>query len=172
MDDGKGKKVRPDYLRGETIRVRTAQCGNFYVTTNFDEDGLYEIIVNHGKAGTCEVIHKEAICRLIGLALQYSIPSEEIVKAIIGLRCPSPYLFGEGKIKHSSCPDAIAKVIKLVAMKKGEDSEQPELKVEEDASSFEGVERSVGICPECGSPLFPAGGCAFCRSCGYEKCSG
>jgi ribonucleoside-diphosphate reductase alpha chain len=42
--------------------------------------------------------------------LRFDVPLEEIVKEIESLRCPSPTW--EDKVQVSSCPDAIAKVLK------------------------------------------------------------
>lgn len=102
-------RKRPEVLKGVTRLMKTG-CGNLYVTINKDqEEKLFEVFTNIGKAGGCAASQAEAIGRLISLALRSGIEPEEIVKQLKGISCHAPVWSGNGKI--TSCSDAIAKAI-------------------------------------------------------------
>jgi ribonucleoside-diphosphate reductase alpha chain len=105
----KEKKARPKQVAGKTIKIATG-CGSMYVTVNTLNGKVFEVFAALGKAGSCAKVQSEAVTRLITLALRFDVPLEEIVKEIESLRCPSPTW--EDKVQVSSCPDAIAKVLK------------------------------------------------------------
>ncbi|HNW05273.1 MAG TPA: vitamin B12-dependent ribonucleotide reductase, partial [Oscillospiraceae bacterium] len=103
-------RPRPDTVFGITERMRIG-CGNLYVTVNYDKDGICEIFTNTGKEGGCPS-QSEATARLISVALRSGISIDEIIKQIRGIRCPSTVR--QPGLKCTSCPDAIARVIKKV----------------------------------------------------------
>jgi ribonucleoside-diphosphate reductase alpha chain len=62
-----------------------------------------------GKAGNCAIAQGEALLRSISMGLRWGTPSEEFVKQLQGIRCPS-VAWDEGK-SILSCADAIASVL-------------------------------------------------------------
>ncbi|MHB8169246.1 MAG: TSCPD domain-containing protein, partial [Thermoleophilia bacterium] len=88
-----------------------------------------------------------------------------VVKAVRGIRCPSPG-FGEGG-KVNSCPDAIAQAL-LAHLEK-----MPQMGAVTKASDLPSMAELAHCpeCPECGSTGLEFGeGCVFCRSCGFSRC--
>ena len=171
-------RPRPEITCGMTEKMRIG-CGNLYVTVNYDENGICEVFTSTGKAGGCPS-QSEATARLVSIALRAGISTQEILDQLKGIRCPST--IRQPGMKCTSCPDAIAKVVKRVdsyikEMKKGDAAqEEPPLKPMSVAYAGKGAEESPAsikhakFCPECGSPLEHEGGCVSCRSCGYSKC--
>lgn len=165
-------RPRPEITMGLTERARTG-CGNLYVTVNYDEQGICEVFTSTGKAGGCPS-QSEAVARLVSIALRSGISVEEIMNQMKGIRCPSTVR--QAGLKCTSCPDAIAKVIKKVyELQKdaGHSSKLPEKVqevVEEKKLSQGSNEKNFKYCPECGNPLEHEGGCVTCRNCGYSKC--
>ncbi len=163
-------KPRPEVTQGFTERVRTG-CGNLYVTVNFDEDGICEVFTSTGKGGGCPS-QSESTSRLISVALRSGISVDEIFDQLKGIRCPSAVRIpGLG---CSSCPDAIARVMKKVAGLRGELVVNP-VKSEPATNPIKGepvtkTENGNWFCPECGQELEHEGGCAVCRNCGFSKC--
>ncbi|MFZ2537454.1 MAG: vitamin B12-dependent ribonucleotide reductase [Oscillospiraceae bacterium] len=165
-------RPRPEVTMGLTERVKIG-CGNLYVTVNYDDNGICEVFTSTGKAGGCPS-QSESTARLVSIALRSGISVEEILDQLRGIRCPST--IRQAGLKCTSCPDAIAKVIKKVydlqqgtklVDKTPVKTQQPvvEKKVETTAN-----EKMFKYCPECGSPLEHEGGCVSCRNCGYSKC--
>lgn len=138
-------RTRPTVLSGTTEKVRTV-CGTIYVTVNGGPDELFSTF---GKAGGCLSAWNEAVARLVSLALRAGVDSEEVIRQLKGIRCPNPAMGPHG---HTSCPDAIARVLERVSGQVVETSV------------------SVGGCPECGTPLNASSGCLECPSCGYGRC--
>ena len=146
-------------------------CGNLYVTVNYDENGICEVFTNTGRHGGCPS-QSEATARLVSIALRSGVSLEEILDQLRGIRCPST--IRHTGMKCTSCPDAIARVVKktadmIAAGQKGLpklEPRRPEPAVVEDAAALHSKR-----CPECGAELEHEGGCASCRSCGYSKCN-
>lgn len=70
IEDGQREFTRPDVLKGETIKARTA-AGTAYVTVNRDDKGeAREVFFNVGKAGSDITGLAEAMGRLASLALR------------------------------------------------------------------------------------------------------
>ena len=153
------KRNRPRMLQGRSIQMVTG-CGNVYITINEDEHGAFELFNNMGKAGGCASSQCEAIGRLVSLAWRSGIPTESIVKQLIGISCHQQTGIGQNKIL--SCSDAIAKAIQIYV--NGGKSQ--------DTGPIEQIEHrfQFGACPECGGVFEPEGGCFVCRSCAYSKC--
>lgn len=159
-------RKRPEVLKGVTRLMKTG-CGNLYVTINKDqEEKLFEVFTNIGKAGGCAASQAEAIGRLISLALRSGIEPEEIVKQLKGISCHAPVWSGNGKI--TSCSDAIAKAIEAEIRRSSYNLQK------KDAPQIDSKSDEVahyGACPECGSFLSYEEGCVICHSCGFTRCS-
>lgn len=171
-------RPRPEVTCGMTEKMKIG-CGNLYVTVNYDENGICEVFTSTGKAGGCPS-QSEATARLVSIALRSGISTQEILDQLKGIRCPST--IRQPGMKCTSCPDAIAKVVKRVdsyikEMAKGETAEEEHaLKPMSISYAGKGADESPAsmkhakFCPECGSALEHEGGCVSCRSCGYSKC--
>lgn len=168
-------RPRPEITMGLTERAKTG-CGNLYITVNYDEQGICEVFTSTGKAGGCPS-QSEAVARLVSIALRSGISVEELLSQMKGIRCPSTVR--QSGLKCTSCPDAIARMIKKVYdMQKdaGHSSGLP-AKVQEVIEETQAGAQNAGTnekafkyCPECGKPLEHEGGCVTCRNCGYSKC--
>lgn len=103
------KLERPPVTQGSTERFNTG-CGYIYITPNRDKEGnLVEVFVRLGKAGSCAVALLEALTRSISLGLKYSVPIDEFIKELSGIKCPGSAW--EGGYQVLSCADAIAKAL-------------------------------------------------------------
>ena len=173
--DGKGAsgeppvvkpRPRPESMLGLTKRLKIG-CGNLYVTVNYDSLGICEVFTSTGKAGGCPS-QSEATARLASIALRSGIEIDYVIKQMRGIRCPST--IRQNGLKCTSCPDAIARVVREVddMLKQGRLSGCPVVKPEGCAAP----EETPGTaCPECGERLEHEGGCVSCRNCGYSKCN-
>lgn len=166
-------RPRPDVTMGMTERMKIG-CGNLYVTVNYDENGICEVFTSTGKAGGCPS-QSEATARLASIALRSGISVEEILNQLKGIRCPSTVR--QHGMQCTSCPDAIAKVIKKVYdMQKSGMPIAPNQEKKEDSPKVAppvedgGASKAIKHCPECGAVLEHEGGCVVCRNCGYSKC--
>lgn len=167
---GIAPRPRPAVTMGLTERMRIG-CGNLYVTVNYDENGICEVFTSTGKAGGCPS-QSEATARLASIALRSGISVEEILDQLKGIRCPSTVR--QSGMQCTSCPDAIAKVIKKVyeMQKDGVPAVAAPVMGEKATPIKEpGASKAIKYCPECGSALEHEGGCVICRNCGYSKCS-
>ena len=144
-------RPRPARTNGVTELVTTG-CGKLYVTVNSDEVGFCEVFAQMGKTGGCASSQIESTGRLISLALRSGVKIDSIIKQINGIRCPSP-IWQNGK-QVLSCPDAISKVLSMVAQ------------VEAPAPTA-----CMATCPDCGGAVEHEGGCLVCRACGFSKCN-
>ena len=176
----RAKRSRPDLLKGATRRVETP-LGTMYVNITEDDKGQpFEVFISLGKAGGALMADVEAIGRLISLALRSGIPLREVYRQLRGIS--SDRVVGLGPNKVLSVPDAIG-----IAIEKWMQEKQG---VQQDllggavapaavrAVAAEGAvsERSaegqdfIGACPDCGSQLAFAEGCAKCHVCGFSEC--
>ncbi len=168
-------RPRPEITMGITERMHIG-CGNLYVTVNYDENGICEVFTSTGKAGGCPS-QSEATARLVSIALRSGVSLDEILSQLRGIRCPST--IRQQGMKCTSCPDAIARVVKrtadmLAAQKEhfGQLPNPPAPPAPEGPRPPRPDEKEPGThCPECGALLEHEGGCVSCRSCGYSKCS-
>ena len=184
----RAKRSRPELLKGSTRRVETP-LGTLYVTITEDDKGQpFEIFMTLGKAGGALMADVEAVGRLISLALRSGIPMNEVHRQLRGIS--SDRVTGLGPNKVLSVPDAIG-----IAMEKWMQDKQgiqQELLAEPGASDNSMVsvarkevpgidgemwameshkaEKLVGACPDCGSQLEYAEGCAKCHVCGFSEC--
>lgn len=185
-------RPRPDVTMGVTEKIRIG-CGNLYVSVNADEQGICEVFTNTGRAGGC-ASQSEATARLISIALRSGISVEEIIDQIRGIRCAA-CIRREG-VNVTSCPDAIAKVIKKYMDVGANDNGNAgaennglskALQKLSDVAATSGeyvkkipvnslkkkVRTGVAVneaCPDCGMPINHESGCVVCMHCGYSKC--
>ncbi len=166
-------RPRPSVTIGVTEKIRIG-CGNLYVSVNSDEYGLCEVFTTPGRHGGC-ASQSEATSRLVSIALRSGVPVDVIVEQLQGIRCPA-CLRREG-INVTSCPDAIAKVIKkyLDVEKQGSlpsDAAARLLNSPIQKMSTETEEMLINMktCPECGNAIQFESGCVTCSACGYSKC--
>ena len=144
-------------------------CGNLYVTVNYDENGICEVFTSTGKAGGCPS-QSEATARLVSIALRSGVSMDEILQQLRGIRCPST--IRHAGLKCTSCPDAIARVIKKTDdMLKAQKGVVSTAAVQQAAASEVVTTKHSRFCPECGMEMEHEGGCVICRSCGYSKCN-
>jgi hypothetical protein len=110
--------MESDIRDGSTCRV-VFGCGKLYLTINTDpiSGQPAQVLAQLGKAGGCQRIMLEAITRLINMGLDDGKPLEEIIMALIGLRCDNG-IAGAGRL---SCVDAIANKLKAASLEKKEE---------------------------------------------------
>lgn len=156
-------RPRPTVTYGSTEKMKIG-CGSLYVTVNYDENGICEVFTSTGKGGGCPS-QSEATARLVSIALRSGVKAEALLEQLQGIRCPSTVR--QAGMKCTSCPDAIAKVVRRVdKMRRAIPGAAVPAAPESPAES-----RFPKFCPECGSKLEHEGGCVACRSCGYSKCN-
>jgi ribonucleoside-diphosphate reductase alpha chain len=103
-------KSRPKELHGKTHKVQTG-CGSLYVVVNLDDEGkVFEVFAKLGKSGGCSACTTEALTRTISIGLRSGVDLSEFYNTLLHISCASP-TFTDG-VKISSCPDAIAQVLK------------------------------------------------------------
>ena len=166
-------RPRPDVTMGYTEKVKIG-CGNLYITVNYDEQGVCEVFTNTGRAGGCPS-QSEATARLMSVALRAGVDSDELIRQLKGIRCPST--IRQQGMAVTSCPDAIAKAIEKV-MQASKTNQIPPCpppmgagRRGRPAPDMTPAESKLAkYCPECGAQLEHEGGCVTCRNCGYSKC--
>jgi len=177
----RAKRSRPDLLKGSTRRVETP-LGTMYVTITEDEKNQpFEVFISLGKAGGALMADVEAIGRLISLALRSGIPMTEIYRQLRGIS--SDRAVGLGPSKVLSVPDAIGIAIeKWMQDKQGVQQDllgaaaPPPREVVPGQGGPAAVRAGepqqdfIGACPDCGSQLAFAEGCAKCHVCGFSEC--
>ena len=191
----RAKRARPDTLRGITTRIETPLGTMFLNITEDDRGQPFEVFINLGKAGGAAMADAEAMGRLISLALRSGIPIREVHRQLRGIA--SDKAIGLGPNKVLSVPDAIGIALeKWMREKQGVQQDllsasgsaplsdeivQPKTPASPVMSSeggqsqygFDAVNRSesfIGTCPDCGSSLEFAEGCAKCHVCGFSEC--
>jgi ribonucleoside-diphosphate reductase alpha chain len=111
-----GVKVRPEVVTGYTRSVRAPE-GKVNITLNSDEDGLLEVFLNVGKAGSDVTALAEAVGRLISLHLRIDSPlsqtqrATEIAAQLRSIGGSSSIGFGADRVR--SLPDAVARALEL-----------------------------------------------------------
>ncbi|MCK5242384.1 TSCPD domain-containing protein [bacterium] len=166
---GPGHKLeprdRPEVVSGITEKIKTG-CGNYYITMNHDEKGLFEVFTQMGKSGGCAAAQSEAIARLISLALRADVNPEAIIKNLRGLRCSSPAWSAGGMVL--SCPDAVGLAMENI-IKWQSNAKTPGRK--KMSAGLNALDHLIGACPECGGTVEHESGCVVCRVCGFSKCA-
>ena len=111
-----GVKSRPPVVSGYTRQVRAPE-GKVNITLNSDADGLLEVFVNVGKAGSDIAALAEALGRMISLHLRVASPlspnerAQEIVDQLRGIGGSRAVGFGPEQIR--SLPDAVARALEI-----------------------------------------------------------
>lgn len=190
----RAKRARPNTLRGTTTRMETP-LGTMFVNITEDDRGQpFEAFVNLGKAGGSAMADVEAMGRLISLALRSGIPIREVHRQLRGIA--SDRAIGLGPHKVLSVPDAIGIALEnwmrekqgiqqdLLTAPSSPNASAPVTEIQsvpapvsqggvQTEYSF-GPARSdesfIGTCPDCGSSLEFAEGCAKCHVCGFSEC--
>jgi ribonucleoside-diphosphate reductase alpha chain len=125
-----GVKPRPEVVTGYTRRVRAPE-GNVNVTLNSDQDGLLEVFVNVGKAGSDVAALAEALGRLISLHLRLDSPvsqderAVEVARQLRSIGGNTSIGFGADRVR--SLPDAVARALELDFAAKARGSAADEL---------------------------------------------
>jgi ribonucleoside-diphosphate reductase alpha chain len=109
-------KPRPAIVHGHTRRMEAPE-GKVYVTLNKDEEGLFEVFINVGKAGSDIAALADAVGRLISLNLR--LPStmsrearqREIITHLKGIGGSRSIGFGPNQVR--SLPDAVAQALAM-----------------------------------------------------------
>jgi ribonucleoside-diphosphate reductase alpha chain len=160
LQDSTKPRARARVMWGTTRKMKTG-CGDLYVTINEDEDGLFEVFAQMGKAGGCSASQNETTGRLISLALRSGLDINSIIKQLSGIRCPSP-IFDHGT-QVLSCSDAISKALKEYI----EETDNPNI----NGNSIPDMTHPmIATCPDCGSSVVHESGCVTCTACGFSKC--
>jgi ribonucleoside-diphosphate reductase alpha chain len=193
----RAKRSRPDKLRGTTSRYETPLGTMFANITEDDRGQPFEVFINLGKAGGSAMADAEAMGRLISLALRSGIPMMEIHRQLRGIA--SDRVVGLGPKKILSVPDAIGMALEDWWRDHTQGVQQdlltdngPAAPVSRDAAPLvpavapvargtggaqpaheaytPSAESFIGTCPDCGSQLEFAEGCAKCHVCGFSEC--
>ncbi|MGI6119548.1 MAG: vitamin B12-dependent ribonucleotide reductase [Desulfosporosinus sp.] len=178
-------RPRPTTTVGVTEKIKIG-CGNLYVSVNADEKGICEVFTNTGRAGGC-TSQSEATARLVSIALRSGLNVDTVIEQIKGIRCPA-CIRREG-VQVTSCPDAIARIIKKYydvginfasVQKRTLEAASEAVKsnvVQREKTKEKVTGRLVrtdiakeNACPECGMPINHESGCVVCTHCGYSKC--
>src|ERR1700722_10939694 len=187
----RAKRSRPDLLRATSIRQETPLGTMFVQITEDDRGQPFEVFINLGKAGGAAMADAEAMGRLISVALRSGIPLQEIHRQLRGIA--SDRAIGLGPNKVLSVPDAIG--IALEEWWRQKQGIQQDLlpasptppsvpalpapvanytnghaPAQAEFSGHTNGESFIGQCPDCGSSLEFAEGCAKCHVCGFSEC--
>jgi ribonucleoside-diphosphate reductase alpha chain len=194
-----GIKRRPEVVSGYTRQVRAPE-GKVNVTLNQDEDGLLEVFVNVGKAGSDVAALAEALGRLISLHLRLDSPvsqnerAAEVARQLRSIGGSSSIGFGADRVR--SLPDAVARAIELHL-----NAQHAETSVDDPPVGDAPARPSAGagsngyhgpsgggnhgpnpmllqsfsvtgnLCTQCGNnTMYYEEGCKKCVSCGYSEC--
>jgi ribonucleoside-diphosphate reductase alpha chain len=172
-------KPRPGpVVFGKSIKERTP-WGSLYVTLNFDGAKPFEVFIVVGKSGSELTAMTEALARTISIGLRSGCRLEDFIDTLKGLSGKEVWMFDYDE-EHTirSLPDAIARLLeKLIERDTTPHKEEAEkLNVQHPSESpppsdVQNTPHDTNmICPECGAPMEPISGCAYCFSCGYSPC--
>jgi ribonucleoside-diphosphate reductase alpha chain len=194
-----GVKVRPEVVSGYTRQVRAPE-GKVNVTLNCDDDGLLEVFVNVGKAGSDVAALAEGLGRLISLHLRIDSPisqderAAEVARQLRSIGGSTSIGFGIGRVR--SLPDAVARAIELHLARAEDITVAQEAALSEhkpSSANGNGTGHSNGnggghayganpmllapysltgnLCTQCGNnTMHYEEGCKKCASCGYSEC--
>ena len=163
----KKRRKRPEIIHGFTRQVEFAKLGKVYITVNTgDDDRLYEVFVQWGRAGSDETTLTEALGRVLSLALQRGIEPRELSRALKGIGGKT-VVFHNGHT-YSSIPDAVGKTISLATQYRFQHI-KTEKEEKEDVRQLSVFSLK---CPECDTDLLATEGCDKCPDpeCGYSSC--
>lgn len=196
--NSRGEKDRPEVVVGYTRQVRAPE-GKVNVTLNSDEDGLLEVFVTIGKAGSDVSALAEALGRIISTHLRIESPISQddraraIAEQLRGIGGSTSIGFGMDRVR--SLPDAVARAI-TQHLEQGSPqlptaATRPQEQVTTNGNSTSSVALANGtgaspiggmkdvqhyvvtgnLCPQCGcNTLVYEEGCKKCVACGHSEC--
>ena len=194
------KRTRPDKLRGTTARYETPLGTMFANITEDDRGQPFEVFINLGKAGGSAMADAEAMGRLISLALRSGIPMMEIHRQLRGIASDRVVGLGPKKILSvpdaigmaledwwrdhtqgvqqdllvadpgSPAPPAPQPRDAVPVPVVAPDARGPSDMQPAHEAYAPSAESFIGTCPDCGSQLEFAEGCAKCHVCGFSEC--
>lgn len=101
-------------------RVRMG-CGNVYFRIVVDKQGNPKaIFVTIGKAGQCQFAQAQVIGHTISIGLKYGVEVNHYINALKDISCTEAQP-GEPSKRHSSCYDALAKILETYPRKEEPD---------------------------------------------------
>lgn len=187
-----GLKPRPDKMRGYTRQVRAPE-GKVNLTLNSDDEGLFEVFINIGRAGSDVAAMAEAIGRLLSFSLRLDSPMSqeervhELARQLQSIGGSTSVGFGPQRV--TSLPDAVARALTLHLAEEAarEETTYPEpiaIRIESDElvevaqnGHTNGHAKATfkialgNLCGSCGnSTLVLEEGCRKCLSCGFSAC--
>jgi ribonucleoside-diphosphate reductase alpha chain len=189
-----GIKDRPEIVHGYTRQVRAPE-GKVNITLNSDDDGLLEIFVNVGKAGSDIAALAEAVGRLASLNLRLDSPlsqnerAREIARQLKSIGGSASVGFGIQRVR--SLPDAVARTIdQHFASDLGEQGGVGQETLSNGAGGYTNSNGVGGngapglnpmmmaqyavsgnLCSHCGNnTMIYEEGCKKCASCGHSEC--
>ncbi len=178
-----GRKPRPAVVHGYTRSVKAPE-GTVNITLNSDDEGLFEVFVNVGKAGSDIAALAEALGRLISMVLRVPSPmtqeqkAREIIGQLRGIGGSRSVGFGPRQVR--SLPDAVAMTLELhLGIDRSANASSNGLSnhdLRNGVSTIEQPKADVGkvignLCPDCGcNTLVYQEGCRKCQACGYSEC--
>ena len=167
-------RARPAVVHGYTRNMRSPE-GKVNITLNSDDEGLLEVFVNVGRAGSDIAALAEALGRLTGLLLRLPSPltpeerAREVVNQLRGIGGSRTVGFGLEQVR--SLPDAIG--LALQKHLEGQIGSTPPARTTVMAKQqpLPGLQLTGNLCPECGSTAFVyEEGCKKCHACGHSEC--
>jgi len=144
--DGPVKQDLPDTLRARRYKLKLDDGENVYIIICFSEDGKpMEVFAKFPYDGRHEYREKSTayttVCRLVSLALRYSIPVEEVIKQL-----------DKSSGSMMDLPAQLTKLLKTFLSETNSPYTVPCPECGEPTLVFEE-------------------GCQVCKSCGFSKCS-
>lgn len=188
-----GRKTRPDVVTGYTRQLRAPE-GKVNVTLNSDDEGVLEVFINIGKAGSDVAALAEALGRLISIHLQIDSPltqnerADEVAHQLRSIGGSTSIGFGENRVR--SLPDAVGRALELhiarlagaaevtdtadmaapAAPAQASNGASTHMK-QPNLSGLARFTTNGNLCPQCGnSTMYYEEGCKKCVSCGYSEC--
>jgi ribonucleoside-diphosphate reductase alpha chain len=141
-----GVKARPEVVSGYTRQIRAPE-GKVNITLNSDDDGLLEVFVNVGKAGSDVSALAEALGRLMSVHLQIDSPlsqrqrAQEIAHQLRAIGGSTSIGFGPDRVR--SLPDAVARALELHLVNEPEPGTLPARADDGDVQPDESAARSA-----------------------------
>ena len=176
-------KPRPAVVHGYTRNIRAPE-GTVNITVNSDDDGLLEVFVNVGKAGSDIAALAEAVGRLTSMLLRMPSPmgqverTREIIGQLRGIGGSRSVGFGARQVR--SLPDAVALALEMhiglgdqhQVQANGNGESAGKTDADTIVEQVVPIGRVTGnLCPDCKSnTLVYQEGCRKCQACGFSEC--
>ena len=165
-------RERPKTIEGTTQEI-TTPYGDLFITVNEDNEGVFEVFAQIGKAGGYTQSFTEAVGRLASLSLRSGVEADQVINQLEGIRSPK-LSWDEGDQIHS-VPDAVATGLKRHV--NGDNAGGQTTLTDQGSSdkTKDNIEKVVETgespeCHDCGGMLELSEGCKTCPSCGWSKC--